>query len=359
MIELEIEKSLNRDIETIKEISLSLLDKENIISIYLYGGYGRGEGSWVLEEINGQISAKPYNDYDIAFIVKKKIPNEKLRQLESEFKKNLDVKWIDLDQYTTLNLKLFNTTIKNYDFKYASKWIYGNKDVLKNIPSIDSKSITLKDVETLYLTRIWTLVGSFPKNGLMKMLKDEKMFFRNQMAKCILAIVDNILVLNKEYDASYKKRVEKIKNYTNDIELLELSRWALEEKLFPKCEGMDASEIKRLYKKVNKLFFKYFYSTLSIYYKKIIECPEDIDKFIIYNPIDLIKRKIKKVVFNDSRRELHMYLSILQGYIAYYYFDMTEDRIQNIRSIMEREFSYTSSDIDDIRLKVANLRADV
>ena len=71
-LELEIEKSLNRDIETIKEISLSLLDKENIISIYLYGGYGRDEGSWVLEEINGEISAKPYNDYDITFIVKKK-----------------------------------------------------------------------------------------------------------------------------------------------------------------------------------------------------------------------------------------------------------------------------------------------
>jgi len=359
MTETEIEKSLIRDIETINEISLSLLDKENIISIYLYGGYGRDEGSWVLEKINGKISAKPYNDYDITVIVKKKIPNEKLRQLESELKKNLDVKWIDLNQYTTLNLKLFNTTIKNYDFKYASKWIYGNKDVLKNIPSINSKAITLKDVETLYITRIWTLVGSFPKNGLKKMSKDEEMFFRNQMAKCILAIVDNILVLNKEYDASYKKRVEKIENYTNDTELLELSKWALEEKLFPKSEGMDTSEIERLYKKVNKLFFKYFYSTLSIHYKKTIECPEDIDKCIIYNPMDLIKRKIKKIVFNDDRKELNMHLSILQGYIAYYYFDMKEDHAQKIRTVMKKKFNFISSDIDEIRLKVAELRADL
>jgi len=359
MIEIEIEKSLNRDIETIKEISLSLLDKENIISIYLYGGYGRDEGSWVLEEINGKISAKPYNDYDITVIVQKKVANEELRQLESELKKNLDIKWIDLNQCTRLNLKQFNTTIKNYDFKYASKWIYGNKDVLKNIPTIDRKSITLKDVETLYITRLWTLVGSFPKNGLIKMAKDEEMFFRNQMAKCILAIVDNILVLNKEYDASYKKRVEKIENFTNDSELIELSKWALEEKLFPKSEGMGTSAVTGLYKKVNKLFFKCFYSTLSIHYKNTIKCPEDIDKYIIYNPMDLIKRKIKKVVFNDDRNEKNMHLSILQGYIAYYYFDMKEEHTQKVRTVMNKEFNFLSNDLDEIRLKVAELRAEL
>ncbi len=357
--DIEVNKTLSRDIETIKKISLEILDKEDIISISLYGGYGRGEGSWVVEEIDGQIKVKPYNDYDIALVVKKKFSLQKLRQLESELLNCLDVKWIDLCQYTVSNLKFFNTTIKNYDFKYASKRIYGEMDVLAYIPSMDVKSISLKDVETLYITRLWTLVGSFPKKGLIKMSKDEEMFFRNQMAKAILAVVDSVLVLNKEYDASYKKRVQKLVNFSRDDELLELAEWALDEKLFPKSEGMDEGEIKNLYSKVNKLFFRYFYLSLSKYYKKTIRTPEDIDKFIIYNPIDLVKRKIKKVVFNDNRAELHMHLSILQGYIAYYYFDMTGDRIQNIRSIMEREFTYTSSDIDDIRMKVANLRTDV
>ena len=150
---IEIEQSLSRDIKVINDITLSLLDKENIVSIFLYGGYGRDEGSWVLEEINGQLSAKPYNDYDIALIVKKKFSSAELRALENEIKKHVDVKWIDLCQYTTLNLRLYGATIKNYDFKYASKWIDGDKTVLRHIPDIDRKSITLKDVETWYITR--------------------------------------------------------------------------------------------------------------------------------------------------------------------------------------------------------------
>lgn len=353
----EISKALNRDIETIKKISLEVLKKEDIISIYLYGGYGRDEGSWVIEEVNGATHVKPFNDYDIALIVKKKISIEKLRLLENELKNNIDIKWIDISQYTILNLKLFNVTIKNFDFKYASKWIYGDRNVLEHIPSMDAKSISLKDVEVLYITRLWTLVGSFPKKGLIKMSKDEEMFFRNQMAKAILAIVDNVLILNKQYDTSYKRRVQKLADYSRDYELMELAQWALAEKLFPKSEGMSTKEIHDLYYNVNRLFFKYFYSALSKYYKNSISIPEDMDKYIIYHPLDLIKRKIKKFVYNDNRRELNMYLSILQGYIAYYYFDMTEECLQKIRSIMEQKFSFMSSDIDDIRLKVAQLRA--
>lgn len=353
----EINEALSCDIEIINNLVLSILDEKNIISIYLYGGYGRGEGSWRLEKVNGQLKARPYNDYDIALIVKKKFNLKELRQLENELKKHLDVKWIDLSQYKIINLKTFRATIKNYDFKYASKWIYGDKKVLDNIPKIDRKSIKLKDVETLYITRLWTLIGSFPLAGLTKMSKEEEMFFRNQMAKCILAIIDNILVLNKEYDASYRIRVEKIKNFSDDVDLIELSRWALEEKLFPKSEGMTEKEIVELYKKVHGLFFKYFYSTLSLYYRKHIKRPEDMDKHIIYNLEDLVIRKIKKLFLNDNRRQLNMYLSILQGYIAYYYFDMDNECLKKISSIMEKKFNFISNDIDELRLKVADLRA--
>jgi predicted nucleotidyltransferase len=356
---IEIERALNRDINIIKEVSLSLLNKDNVISIYLYGGYGRDEGSWVLEEINGQKSAKPYNDYDIALIVKDKVSKSELRKLESEIKKKVEVKWIDLCQYTISKLKRLNATIQNYDFKYASKWICGDRTVLDNIPQIDRKSISLKDVETLYITRLWTLVGSFPKQGLKEMSKEDEMFFRNQMAKCILAIVDNILVLNKDYDASYKKRVDIVVNYTNDIELINLAKWALEEKLFPKNEGMGTNEIITLYKNVNTLFFKYFYSTLSVYYKKDICEPKDIDKYIVYNPKDMLRRIVMKVVFNDARAVLNMHLSILQGYLAFYYFDMKEEHVRLIQETMEQKFNFYSNDMDEIRLKVAELRTEL
>lgn len=356
---IEITKVFNSHIETIKTTVLNLLEKENIISIYLYGGYGRDEGSWVIEEMNAITTVKPYNDYDISLIVKKKISRDKIFLLENELKKHIDIKWIDISQHTILDLKMFDVTIKNFDFKYASKWIYGDKNILEHIPNMKAETITLKDVEILYATRLWTLIGSFSKDGLIEMSKEDEMFFRNQMAKAILAIVDNVLVLNKQYDTSYKKRVEKLKNYCQDTKLLELSKWALDEKLFPKCMNMKTDEIQELYQNVNSLFFKYFYSTLSTYYKANITIPENIDKYIVYSPMNFIKRIIKKFLFNDNRRELQMYLLIVQGYIAYYYLDMNEVILIKIQNIMKNKFSFISNDIDDVRIKVAQLRLEL
>jgi len=355
----EINKALSRDIEVIKSISIKYLDPENIISIYLYGGYGRDEGSWVIEKIGGQPKVRPYNDYDIAIIVKKKISLTKMRSLENKLKENLDIKWVDLCQYSKLNLKLFKVSIKNYDFKYASKWIYGRKDILRHIPNMDVKSITLKDIETLYITRIWTLIGSFSEKGLEKMQYDEEMFFRNQMAKCILAIVDCVLVINKEYDPSYKKRVEKFSSISSDKKLVDLAQWALDEKLFPRTVGMTSEEINNLYQSVHRLFFLHMYSSLSIYYKTKIDKPEDMYHQIMYNPIELIKEKIKKYFFNDNRRELNKYLVILQGHIGYYYFNMSDERLKMLSSIMKSRFSFYSNDLDKIRLKVAQLRVEL
>jgi len=122
---------------------------------------------------------------------------------------------------------------------------------------------------------------------------------------------------------------------------------------------MTNNQVNEFYVNVNRLFFKYFYSTLSSYYKSDINKPEDIDNYIIYNPTRLLKEKIKKIIFNDNRHELNKYLIILQGYIAFYYFEMTDKRLQMIQLIMEKRFSFSSNNLDEIRLKVADLRANL
>ena len=179
------------------------------------------------------------------------------------------------------------------------------------------------------------------------------------MAKSILAIVDCILVLNKEYDPSYKKRVQKLSNFSNDNQLLDLANWALDEKLRPRTIGMTNDQVNEFYVNVNRLFFKYFYSTLSSYYKSDIKKPEDIDNYIIYDLERILKEKIKKFIFNDNRHELNKYLIILQGYIAFYYFEMTDKKFKMIQSIMKKRFSFLSNSLDEIRLKVADLRANL
>lgn len=352
-----IELTLRRDIDTIITNIFSVLEKKDVISIYLYGGYGRGEGSWVIQNtISSFPKISPYNDYDIALVVHKKVSKKSLKQIEINLKNHLDIRWIDLCQYTIYNLIRFKPTIKNYDFKYASKWIYGKKNTLDYIPNIDYRDIGLKDVETLYITRIWTLLGSFPKNGFNSLTRDEEMFFRNQMAKSVLAIVDSILVFEKEYDWSYKKRVSKIKYHTNNQNLISLANWALQEKLWPKSEGLNEKQFISMYKQVHELFFIHMFKYLSIYYKSPINKPLDVNLFVLNDFKRNLKKWIKKYFLHDNSIHLQNILLILQGEIVYYYFGMDDDKLDYIKSLMKSYFNFESNDLDEIRIKVADLR---
>lgn len=349
-----INEVLQRDINVILEEIFITLDRKNIISIFLYGGYGRDEGSWVFA--TDSALPRPYNDYDIALVVSSNFSNSDLKKVELKLRDLLDVRWIDICQYTKLHLRLLRTSIKNYDFKYASKLIYGRRNVLDLIRTMHSTEIGFKDIETLFITRLWTLLGSFGPQGLVSMKPEEEMFFRNQMAKCILSIVDCVLIDNHSYDASYKRRVTLLEEFSDDADLITLAQWALEEKLFPKYEGMSTAQVQRLYKKTHSLFFKYFYFYLSKYFRRNISLPEDLDGLIMNSFEVKTKSFLKSILMRDNRIAINQRLLKLQSFIVFYYFDMSEYHLGIVSNIMKDTFNFQDRDLDSIRLKVANLR---
>lgn len=351
----KIKLKLEHDIELIRKEIFKKISPSNVKSIFLYGGYGRDEGSWVIENDN----VKPYNDYDIAIMVIKKTSPKTLKSIEKELKKKLEVKWIDICQYRKTRLRLFRVSIRNYDFKYASKCIYGDETYLRYIPNMDARSIPLKDINTLYKTRLWTLIGSFPLYGLKEMSSDDEMLFRNQMAKCVLAIVDCVLIQKNKYNPSYIERVKIISSKSEDRKLNGLANWAIEEKLHPKFVGMKEEEIIEKYTSIRALFFKYFFQGLSVYHNRTIEKPSDLNRYILYTPINLIKENIKYYIFGNKRDKQQKYLTIIQAYIAYYYPNLPSDLITDIKKIMNEKFQYKSSDLEKIRLKVADLRVNI
>lgn len=354
-INRKIELKLENDISLIKEEIFKKINSSNVKSIFLYGGYGRDEGSWVIENDD----VRPYNDYDIAIMVDRKVHPRILKSIEKALKKKVEVRWIDICQYRKVRLKLFRISIRNYDFKYASKCIYGEENFLRHIPNMDAGSIPLKDIDTLYKTRLWTLIGSFPLSGLKEMPNDDEMLFRNQMAKCVLAIVDCILIQKNKYNPSYIERVNIISSSCEDKKLVSLANWALKEKLRPKYKGMKEEEIIEKYTSIRSLFFKYFFEGLSSYYKTSIEKPGDLNKYILYTPMNLIKENIKFYIFGNQRDKKQKYLTIIQGYIAYYYPNIPPDLNQEIETIMSEKFQFKSNDLEKIRLKVAELRVTI
>ena len=289
-------------------------DKE-LQAIILHGGYGRGEGSWYQSEMGDW---RPYNDYDIYLVTDNKVNTQAIKSFSQILAKKIGIRWVDIEIISVKDLPNLKPSIKNYDLKNASKVIYGDSAVLDLIPGIDSSKLHLKEVQMLYFTRLYTLLGCFDKKGLDQDLKGESSrFFRNQMAKAVLAVVDVLLLTKGAYNSSYKKRVECLHDlYPKKIDLLELSRWAIEEKLSPKAPLMNASDLYELYRKIHQIYFIEMCNALRMRFSKQINGPKDIEFCMKWLPGNFLKRIYWLLKYLDLRMEKQISIHLAQSFIA-------------------------------------------
>jgi len=278
-------------------------------AIIVYGSYGRNEGAWI---INGD-SYKPYNDFDIVVVSNNRISNNILKKVVKSIKYKTGVQWVDLQFMSIKELqRLSKKTMFNYDLKFGSKIIYGDKNILKNIPIKENDAINIKDLEVLFNTRLWTLYGSFA--NLKNLDEKESLFFRYQMSKAILSSVESYLIRNHQYFSSYKL---KVKNYCKiSKKNHKLVNWALEQKLKPSSKKIEFDEAQNLLSETKNIFFKEFFKSLSIIYNKDIFSVNEIlalrssfrnklmriAKFIFLKEFDIFKK--------NSIKQLEIILSI-------------------------------------------------
>lgn len=238
-------------------------------AIIIYGSYGRNEGAWILDQNN----LLPYNDFDIVIVDDTTDNSNYNRNLTESLKKKLNVEWIDLQVLNKKKLKsLSKRTIFNYDLKYGSKVIYGDERILELIPINQKSKINVKDLEVLFNTRLWTFYGS--QLTLKKLDAKKSRFFKYQMSKAVLASIESYLIRNNYYNCSYKLKVKKFIEMSNENHKLAL--WALDEKLNPSDEIVGLKDAEEILNNVRKMFFDEFYSSMSIIYKTQIKSPVDI-----------------------------------------------------------------------------------
>lgn len=258
MKEQDKENRLIKDIEVIVSRILDEMQSPPL-AIYLVGGYGRGEGAWLADESGKPI---PYNDYDIAVISNNNIPYQRLQIVRQELAKQVGINWVDIDFYSVKEIKSLTPTIHNIDLLYASRQVYGSFNILNDIKKLDASKIGIQDIDTLYRTRMWTLLGSW-KGDFHNLTGVEALFFKNQMAKCILAACDMILVKNHAYTTSYRQRAHLAPKLCPQIEnFSEMAEWAIKEKLEPSDTPLSKDDMKQLYSKAKYIFLSTF--TLSM-----------------------------------------------------------------------------------------------
>lgn len=286
-----------------------------VLSIVLYGGYGRNEGSWIIEDND---TVRPYNDYDILLVLREKIYQKRIDYLRKEIARKIGIRWVDIGQSTPDELRTFRPSIYSYDLKHAGKVIEGDESVLNNIPDMKSSELSLREGEILFFTRLWTLLGSLDVKGLkVERNGEESRFFRNQMAKAILAVVDILLLQKNAYHPSYVERNKRLAElYFEKTDFHQLSRWALEEKLFPKAPVMTAEEVKSLYCKVHSYFFTEMFKVLAKYYVRPVNSIDDVESHLSLSFLWFLRKLARHIIivgFQKSRSELSKLTSRLRN----------------------------------------------
>lgn len=235
-----------------EKIVNEILDVSDIppIAIILCGGYGRGEGPWIMTN-DGLI---PYNDYDITVIYKDcPMPSNLYKKVRTKLASEIGISWIDIDFISVNELKHLKSTIGNVDLVFGSQILYGNKDVFKKINPPNKERIGAYDIYKLYQTRMWTFLGSL-EGEFRNLSNEDARFFKYQMAKAVLAACDMILVKNHNYRVSYRERVSIIATIDIPEKYKRLSKWALNEKLTPSSEIMSEEDVCNLYFSVKEMY---------------------------------------------------------------------------------------------------------
>lgn len=266
-----IEKKIKEDIQFIINKSLNLLGKENINSILLGGGFGRGEGTAYIKD-GGVIVVNDYdfiivhNRNDILFKLKNK---NKLIKLAESLAIKINIKQIDF--HLTNEKELFDNkmnTIQHFELVNGHRVVYGEcnlqsqSDIIPNIPLFDGTWLLRNRGLGLILAGIYFLGIKQNNNNINK----QNLWIEINKAK--LALGDAFLLsqnlykknLQERYQAFLDDQASMKKKFSHDyVEAIKLKINSIE------CPYEKSSEdlIKEWFIIV-KIYFNYFLEFESI-----------------------------------------------------------------------------------------------
>lgn len=215
------EEFVDKAIDNHLKIAVEELSKiKDIISIIIFGGFGRSEGG---VKIQGK-KVTPVNDYDLYVITKKHISEELLNNIAKKIEKRLGVGgyslyehskkefYFDIKPILINELKNLPSIIKYYELKNASYVIYG-KDYRNLMPDFKKENLPLSDTIRFLFNRISAITEWF----LPKYLKNEKIedwereVLIDDTSKTYLECCTTLCLLANIYEPSYLKRLQNFK----------------------------------------------------------------------------------------------------------------------------------------------------
>ena len=287
----QIDRQILADLEIIKETLHKVIPVENFVSLFLVGGFGRGEGG----VIQKQGRHRPANDYDLELITRRPLKASLLKKTGNEMAEKLAIPWVHIESNTLAKLRHLKFTMYNYDLKYASLFLEGEKEVLDAIPEMDGASMPWREAENLLFTRLWCFYGAFREDMRKRALfPEEASLLTGQISKALLAIEDTYLILAGKYHPSYLQRIKRLENTDIPRGIIPLCQWATEVKLTP--EMVDRPNLLELLFMVRNHYLDTLFHLYSTAYKRRLRDWDHYAQLHFTNPYTLLKRLYFRLV---------------------------------------------------------------
>ena len=310
----QVNQKIQADLDYITGRVATLLG-DNLDSILLCGGFGRGEGSVVVEKDLVHI----VNDYDFTIVLNsknrlhylklyKKIHGP-LEALAKELAQELEIKQVDLSpkplSYFSEKQKL---KIENYEVKMGHVLLYGKNNPVRMMPEWKFEDIPLFEGTWLFRNRgAGLLIAGLYFINSNKIPKEKQENFVVECTKAKLAMGDSVLLLNKRYHYLYNKRFNRLK--TVDISkvpggetLKKMYKNGIDQKLSPDFEHYFKQDLIGSWFKLTKEYSRFFH-----YYEQR-RLGHEFDTWLEYEklskPENRIEPKtfIKKIITSDFTR---------------------------------------------------------
>jgi hypothetical protein len=192
----------------VSEISSRIIKEvDDVISLFLIGGYARGEGS-VLVEKDGIV---PLGDYD--FLVISRFPHY---PIEFSWVKSLQKKFrVQYHIGTSIvwepSLPFLGKRIYWYEMKFGSRLLFGSEKVLDLIRISDGSEVSVNEGLSLMFNRLMGLLRVFDisllTNKPNRRQREDLIF---QSVKLILSCGESLLLLDHRYHFSYEERLRRL-----------------------------------------------------------------------------------------------------------------------------------------------------
>lgn len=173
-------------------------------SIYLAGGFGRGEGT--VEKIGNQW--RPLNDYDIWVVADHFTEHEikRLHYLKSDLAKKFHIDYVDLAYITRNQLREVSPTIEHYELLECAMLLWG-AEARSEAPKYGQQDIVKYEFVRLICNRA---------AGMLTALLPERTgcatYIANQKMKAYIAVGDCMVYLRGAYCGLYSERCRQLHN---------------------------------------------------------------------------------------------------------------------------------------------------